>query len=173
MNKHKSLLLGGALAASLLLGACSSTEPKSVTSADASPARPTNSASSNPSSMPANTGSPMSGVQVASTAKSVYFDFDSAEIRSQDGTVLRSDAELAAKGAQPIRVEGNCDERGSREYNIALGNKRAEAVKRALTVLGVKADRIEAISYGNEKPKANGHDESAWAENRRADVVLR
>jgi peptidoglycan-associated lipoprotein len=71
-----------------------------------------------------------------------------------------------------IRIEGNCDERGSREYNVALGQRRAEAVMKTLTLLGVAESRIEAISYGEEKPRAAGHDETSWAENRRGDVVL-
>ena len=69
-----------------------------------------------------------------------------------------------------IRIEGNCDERGSREYNLALGQRRAEAVKKVMTVLGVQDGRIETISYGEEKPAAMGHDESSWAQNRRADI---
>jgi peptidoglycan-associated lipoprotein len=69
-----------------------------------------------------------------------------------------------------IRIEGNCDERGSREYNLALGQRRAEAVKKVMTVLGVQDGRIETTSFGEEKPKNPGHDEAAWAENRRADI---
>jgi peptidoglycan-associated lipoprotein len=69
-----------------------------------------------------------------------------------------------------IRIEGNCDERGSREYNLALGQRRAESVKKVMTVLGVSDARIETISYGEEKPVAPGHDEAAWAQNRRADI---
>ena len=69
-----------------------------------------------------------------------------------------------------IRIEGNCDERGSREYNLALGQRRAEAVKKVMTVLGVQDGRIETVSYGEEKPVGQGHDESAWAQNRRADI---
>jgi peptidoglycan-associated lipoprotein len=69
-----------------------------------------------------------------------------------------------------IRVEGNCDERGSREYNLALGQRRAEAVKKVMTVLGVQEGRIETVSFGEEKPAAPGHDEAAWAQNRRGDI---
>jgi peptidoglycan-associated lipoprotein len=69
-----------------------------------------------------------------------------------------------------VRIEGNCDERGSREYNLALGQRRAEAVKKIMTVLGVSDGRIETISFGEEKPVAMGHDEAAWAKNRRADI---
>jgi peptidoglycan-associated lipoprotein len=72
-----------------------------------------------------------------------------------------------------VVIEGNCDERGSREYNLALGQKRAEAVKSRLALLGVPDGQIETVSFGEEKPRANGHDESAWAENRRADIVYK
>ena len=70
-----------------------------------------------------------------------------------------------------ITIQGNADERGSREYNLALGQKRAASVKKVLNVLGVPDRQIETISYGKEKPKALGHDEAAWAENRRADII--
>jgi peptidoglycan-associated lipoprotein len=73
-------------------------------------------------------------------------------------------------GDTRVRIEGNCDERGSREYNLALGQRRAEAVKKIMTVLGVPDGRIETISFGEEKPVAMGHDEAAWAKNRRADI---
>jgi len=76
----------------------------------------------------------------------------------------------ADKRDAKIRIEGNCDERGSREYNLALGQRRAEAVKRMMTVMGVTDGRIETVSYGEEKPAAPGHDENAWAQNRRADI---
>jgi peptidoglycan-associated lipoprotein len=70
-----------------------------------------------------------------------------------------------------VRVEGNTDERGGAEYNLALGQRRADAVKSALEVYGVKDGQVESVSYGEEKPKAAGHDEQAWAQNRRADIV--
>jgi peptidoglycan-associated lipoprotein len=70
-----------------------------------------------------------------------------------------------------VRVEGNCDERGSREYNLALGQRRADSVKRAMTLLGVPTSRIETVSFGAEKPRAPGSNEEAWAENRRSDIV--
>ena len=77
---------------------------------------------------------------------------------------------LADKRDARIRIEGNCDERGSREYNLALGQRRAEAVKKVMTVLGVGDARIETVSYGEEKPVGMGHDEASWAQNRRADI---
>ena len=78
---------------------------------------------------------------------------------------------LSANPKLSIRVEGNADERGSAEYNLALGQKRAESVVRALKLYGVKDSQMEAVSWGKEKPKAMGHDEAAWAQNRRVDLV--
>lgn len=77
---------------------------------------------------------------------------------------------LRTKSELKIRVEGNADERGGAEYNLALGQKRAEAVTKALKILGVKSDQLEAISWGSEKPLAVGHEESAWSKNRRVDL---
>ena len=70
-----------------------------------------------------------------------------------------------------MRIEGNADERGSREYNLALGQRRSEAVKQMMQLLGARADQIESVSFGEEKPRATGHDEASWAENRRGDIV--
>ncbi len=102
---------------------------------------------------------------------SVYFDYDSTVLNEQSNAKLRATAAALSGNRVAIEIEGNADERGSREYNMALGQKRAAAVKRALAALGVNGDQIETISYGEDKPKAKGHDEAAWAENRRADVV--
>jgi peptidoglycan-associated lipoprotein len=102
---------------------------------------------------------------------SVYFDYDSNAVKDEyRGLVQAHSRYLADKRDARIRIEGNCDERGSREYNLALGQRRAESVKKIMTVLGVPDLRIETVSYGEEKPVAPGHDESAWAQNRRADI---
>jgi peptidoglycan-associated lipoprotein len=103
--------------------------------------------------------------------RSVYFDFDSNAVKDDyRGLVTAHARYLADKRDAHIRIEGNCDERGSREYNLALGQRRAESVKKVMTVLGVADGRIETTSYGEEKPVAMGHDEAAWAQNRRADI---
>jgi peptidoglycan-associated lipoprotein len=103
--------------------------------------------------------------------RSVYFDYDSNAVKDEyRGLVQAHSRYLADKRDSRIRIEGNCDERGSREYNLALGQRRAESVKKVMTVLGVPDSRIETVSYGEEKPVAPGHDESAWAQNRRADI---
>ncbi len=106
--------------------------------------------------------------------RSIYFDYDSFSVRDQyRGTIEAHARYLAGNQTRKIVIEGNTDERGSREYNLALGQKRAEAVRRALGLLGVTDTQVEAVSLGEEKPKANGQDESAFAENRRADIVYR
>ena len=103
--------------------------------------------------------------------RSVYFDFDSNAVKDEyRDLVTRHSRYMADKRDTRIRIEGNCDERGSREYNLALGQRRAEAVKKVMTVLGVSEGRIETTSYGEEKPVAPGHDEASWAQNRRADI---
>lgn len=107
-----------------------------------------------------------------SKERSVYFDFDKFDIKAdQAGVVERQGKYLAANAALKIRAEGNADERGGREYNLALGQKRAEAVVRGLKAYGVKDGQVEPVSFGSEKPKAEGHDEAAWAQNRRVDLA--
>jgi peptidoglycan-associated lipoprotein len=104
--------------------------------------------------------------------RSVYFDFDSFTIRDEFRPVVEAHARfLLANKLRKIVVQGNADERGSREYNLALGQKRSEAVRRALISMGVADAQIEAVSFGEEKPKATGTDEASFAENRRADIV--
>jgi peptidoglycan-associated lipoprotein len=105
-------------------------------------------------------------------ARSVYFDYDSNAVKDEYRGLVQDHSRYMTAGKKDsrIRIEGNADERGSREYNLALGQRRAEAVKRVMTVLGVSDGRIETISYGEEKPKSNGHDEASWAQNRRADI---
>ena len=104
--------------------------------------------------------------------RSVYFNYDEATVLAKYDAMLMADAAyLGAHLDQSVEVQGNCDERGSREYNLALGARRAESVKRALELGGVASSRIHAISFGAEKPVAMGHDEGSWSQNRRADIV--
>jgi peptidoglycan-associated lipoprotein len=106
-----------------------------------------------------------------SLGRSVYFDFDTAALKPEFTSLIERHGKfLVANPKVAVKVEGNADERGSAEYNLALGQKRAEAVRQSLKLYGVKDTQVEAISWGSEKPKAPGHDESAWAQNRRADV---
>jgi len=106
-------------------------------------------------------------------ADTVHFDYDSAAIKNSEQ--VHVEAVVAALRLDPtlkVRVEGNCDERGTEEYNRALGERRALAVREAMAKLGIDPERILTISYGEDKPVAPGHDESAWKQNRRADFVL-
>lgn len=104
--------------------------------------------------------------------RSVYFDYDSYGVKDEYKPMVEAHAKYLKQNSKAKAfVQGNCDERGSREYNIALGQKRAESVKKIMSVLGVSESQIETVSFGEEKPKAEGHDEAAWAQNRRADIV--
>ena len=104
--------------------------------------------------------------------RSIYFDLDSYTVKDEFKPVIEAHARyLSSNKARKIVIQGNTDERGGREYNLALGQKRAEAVRRSLSLLGVTETQMEAVSFGKEKPKALGSDEAAWAENRRADIV--
>lgn len=104
--------------------------------------------------------------------RSVYFDYDSYVVKDEYRAMLEAHAAyLMANNDARMILQGNADERGSREYNLALGQKRAEAVRKALTVMGVNNAQLEAISFGEEKPRTTGSTEDAYAENRRADVV--
>lgn len=101
----------------------------------------------------------------------VYFDFDSFVVKDEFRPVVESHARrLAANKQRRVTVEGHTDERGGSEYNLALGQKRAEAVARSLTLLGVADNQVEAVSFGKERPAVQGSDESAWAQNRRAEI---
>ena len=108
--------------------------------------------------------------------RSVYFDFDKYSIKSEYQSVITAHADYLKANKDKkanILVQGNTDERGTTEYNLALGQRRSEAVKKALTLLGVDPAQIESVSFGKEKPKSEGHDEAAWKENRRADIVYK
>ena len=111
-------------------------------------------------------------VPVGKPTASVYFDFDKSFILPKfDDVILSHVKYLRANPDLKVEIQGNCDERGSREYNLGLGNQRALAVKAALELLGIASDRISITSFGSEKPVALGHDESSWQQNRRADFV--
>jgi peptidoglycan-associated lipoprotein len=106
------------------------------------------------------------------THRSVYFDYDRSVIHDSDIQVVEAHGRyLVDHPARTVRIEGNCDERGGREYNLALGQRRADAMRERLRLLGVSSDRVEAISLGKEKPRNLGHDEAAWAQNRRDDII--
>ena len=103
----------------------------------------------------------------------IYFNFDSANLSEQARATLAGDAEALKKlGTAKVRIEGNCDERGSDDYNLALGEKRARQALQYLVNLGVPAEQLTVVSYGKEKPADAGHDEASWAKNRRDELVV-
>ena len=108
------------------------------------------------------------------TTRIVYFDYDSFVIRSEFQSVIEAHAKyLASDKSRKVAIEGHTDERGGREYNLALGQKRAEAVRKALTLLGVSESQLEAVSFGKEKPAVLGSTEAAMEKNRRAEISYR
>jgi peptidoglycan-associated lipoprotein len=103
----------------------------------------------------------------------VYFDFDKSNVRADQKPRLEKNAEFLTKSkTTKISIEGNCDERGTNEYNMALGQRRAQSAKKYLANLGITVDRLNTVSYGEEKPLLMGHDEYSWAQNRRDDFVI-
>lgn len=123
----------------------------------------------------ANPDSHLGWIEDASIFKqdTVYFDFDSSVVKTSEKAKVSKIAEhLKANARTAVRVEGNCDERGTEEYNRALGERRALAVREELIALGIDPKRVDTVSYGEDKPAAQGHDESAWKLNRRDDFIL-
>ena len=161
---------------SLVLTACTSTPlstPEAPTAAAPAPAAPA--AAETTVKATAATQALASHLDASSPLykeRSVYFDYDVFTIKNEFMAMIeRHAAYLKAHPELEVKLEGNADERGGREYNLALGQKRSESVKRALVTLGAGEKQLEAISYGKEQPKMLGHDETSWAENRRVDFV--
>jgi len=117
-------------------------------------------------------GNPLKDPNNILSKRSIYFEFDSFTVSDQYKPIVEAHAKYLQGNRQArVSLQGHADERGSREYNIALGQKRADAVKRMMTLMGVQDVVIETVSFGEEKPRNPGHDEAAWAENRRVDVI--
>ena len=103
--------------------------------------------------------------------RSVYYPFDVDAVQDADKPVVQAHGKyLGANPNRKVRLEGNCDERGSNEYNLGLGQRRADGVQKMLELSGAKSSQLESVSYGEEKPRASGHDEASWAQNRRTDI---
>jgi peptidoglycan-associated lipoprotein len=155
------------LAAVLLLAACSETPPATNAGAGAGAATPQQ--ATTPSG-------PVPGSEqdlVQNVGDRVFFDFDKSDIKAEGRQVLQRQADWLKKyPSVTVTVEGHCDDRGTREYNLALGERRATAVKKMLVALGVPANRISTISYGKERPAVVGDNEAAWAQNRRGVTVV-
>ena len=179
MNMGKKLLLVIIpLALIAMLSACGSTPKK------AEPAAPMEAAPAvEQEEMPVVTpvepaqgfmGNPLDDPDSLLSQRTVYFDFDKSDIKSEFRDLIAAHAEyLADHPSASITLEGHCDERGSREYNMGLGERRANAVRKFLMVQGASASQIETISYGEERPVAFGHDEASWHLNRRAEIIYK
>lgn len=119
-------------------------------------------------------GSGSGGMRTAPMMRSIYYAYDQADVTPESRKIIEANAEyLRSNPKVKVVVEGNADERGSAEYNVALGQRRADSVSKIMTLLGINSDRIETVSFGKEKPKVVGHDESAWSQNRRSDIVFK
>jgi peptidoglycan-associated lipoprotein len=170
----------GAAAIALLMAGCSSV-PLDEGKPPVSTAKPTQ---VGPGAGGASTGGSQSQVTSVDLTKStaaqsnvgrvVYFDYDSFVVKEEFRPTLDAHAkQLAADRKKKLAIEGHTDERGGREYNLALGQKRAEAVAKSLALLGATEAQLEAVSFGKERPAVQGSDEAAWAKNRRAELVNR
>jgi len=116
----------------------------------------------------------MGGAGDSSMFRTIYFDFDKSDLRADAREGLQANASyLKSNSNVQITIEGNCDERGSNEYNLALGKRRAEAAYKYLVDLGIDGSRMTTVSYGEERPAVEGHNELAWAKNRRDDFKVR
>ncbi len=172
-----------------LLAACATEKPKEASSETPAPASAATSAAApatgaaetaqtatTPEATAAGAEAAASTAESAEAAllanRSVYFPFDVDAVQPNDRpTVQAHGAYLSKNRGAKVRVEGNADERGSSEYNLALGQRRANNVKKLLILAGAKASQIETISYGEEKPRCADHNETCWSQNRRADIV--
>jgi peptidoglycan-associated lipoprotein len=170
---RKSLVLLMVVMASIGLGACGKKDQK----ADVPATNTSQNAGADSSGVGQATSTeegaeapgPLEGMLAKRT---IYFDFDSSEIRGEGTDIVAAHAKfLAGRSAQKIRLEGHTDERGSREYNIGLGERRSQAVRRALLLQGASEAQISTVSYGEERPASAGSDEAAWAKNRRVEIV--
>ncbi|OHX13392.1 OmpA family protein [Chromobacterium sphagni] len=166
----KQLVLGSAVAT--LLAACASTKPAE---APATPVAPTPQTQAPVDTSASNQGQvaldPLNDPNSPLAKRSVYFAFDSSTVDGAGKEVVANHSDYLKGHDKKVIIQGNTDARGSREYNLALGQRRAESVKHAMEVLGVKESQLEAVSFGKEKPKATGSSDADYAENRRADVV--
>ena len=164
-----------ATATAVLFSACSSTKLSEKPPVEDRSGNAANSQAADPRTVnTVDTGStdPLNDPKGILAKRSVYFDYDSYTVKDEFKSLVEAHAKyLNSNKSRKIIIQGNTDDRGGREYNLALGQKRAEAVRKSLSLLGVLENQIEAVSLGKEKPKALGTDEAAFAENRRADIV--
>lgn len=182
MNFSRALLVPALTASLLTLTACGTSvkldDANSSAAAPISTATPSGDANASGTSSNNVTSvvvpDKSSSGDASGLSRVVYFDFDSFVVKPEFTDTITGHAKrLNADKASKVIIEGHTDERGGREYNLALGQKRAEAVQKSLTLLGVSAGQLEAVSFGEERPAAQGADESAWSQNRRAEIKNR
>ena len=144
------------------------TKPQVVDRAPVTPAVPT----TKPLTDTPVAGNPLKDPGNILSKRSIFFDYDSNLVKDEFKPIVTAHARyLQQNPASKMRVEGNADDRGSREYNLALGQRRAEAVKQMMQLLGVRADQVESVSFGEEKPRCTDAAESCWSQNRRGDIA--
>lgn len=157
-----------------LLAACATKKPAEPVVEAPKPAAPVvEKAESKPATAPvAKTEiDPLNDPSSILAKRSIYYPFDVSAVQDEDKPVVQAHAKYLGEHAnRTVRLEGNCDERGSTEYNLALGQRRADGVKKMMELGGARASQLESVSYGEEKPKSSSHDEASWAQNRRTDI---
>jgi peptidoglycan-associated lipoprotein len=166
----KKLLISIVLAN--LLVACASEKPKEPEAAAPAPAPVVEEAPAPaPAPEPVVEVDPLNDPANILANRSIYFPFDVSAVQAADKPIVEAHAKyLSEHPDRKVRVEGNCDERGSKEYNLGLGQRRADSVKQMLILGGAKASQIETVSYGEEKPRCTDHNEACWKQNRRSDI---
>ncbi len=169
----KKVLIGLGLA--ILLSACASKDggkDVKVTDTATPPATNTPSTTGVPNTSISGKADPLKDPNNILSKRIIYFEYNQDTVKNEFTELIQAHAKyLNDNRGRKIRLEGHADERGSREYNMALGQRRGDAVRRATTILGVGNDRIEVVSFGEDKPRSTGHDEAAWAQNRRVEIV--
>ncbi|AMS31968.1 hypothetical protein AEM42_05285 [Betaproteobacteria bacterium UKL13-2] len=180
MKKSPPLIL--LAAAAILLAACASKEPPKDVPVETR-TQPTTTTAATPTPMPSTTTTavapttpsainPLKDPNNILSKRIVYFDYDKDTVKSEYQAIVQAHAKyLSENRSRKIRLEGHADERGSREYNMALGQRRADAVRKATNLLGVANERMESVSFGEDKPRVQGSNEEAWSQNRRAEIV--
>jgi len=178
---RKSIVAIPVLAAALLLSACSSTPPAPEQAAAGVEDRNPNAVNVDGAQINNVQAGQLDGAALAAqlrdpknilSKREVFFDYDQYVIRDEFRPLVEAHARfLAANPKYKVLIQGNADDRGSREYNLALGQKRAEAVKKSLLLLGAREDQVEAVSLGEEKPRCSEQEENCWAQNRRDDIL--
>jgi peptidoglycan-associated lipoprotein len=176
MKANRLTRLGTLIAIAAIFGGCSTqaTQDATTTTETQAAARAPQASSAARPAQSDISAARASNAKVIPGKRSVYYEYDKAEITAEGKKLVEAHVDyLRANPALKVVIEGNADERGSSEYNVALGQRRADGVSKIMTLLGIPPERIETVSFGKEKPKAAGHTETSWSENRRSDIVYR